>query len=85
MDGPLLLELSDEAFPDELVVTYDLPNQSYRCYETAWSGMKDFKLRSVSPANGRERFGHPVAIYEEVSVSASPADLANNLRTLSRS
>lgn len=85
LDGALLLELKDDALPDELVVVYDLPSQCYRCYETAWSGMRDFKLRPISPVNGRARFGRPAAIYEEIAASTTPADLLVNLKTLSRS
>lgn len=85
LDGALLLELKDDMLPEELVVVYDLPQQRFRCFETAWSGMKDFKLRPTSPVNGRARFGRPAAIFEEVAASESPATLLTLLTTLSKS
>lgn len=79
LDSPLLLEFQHGAPSEELIAVYDLPEQCYRIHETAWSGMQDFKLRPISPANGRVRFGRPVAIYETVAEGVTPATLMDGL------
>lgn len=84
LDGPLLLAIKDDSLPDELVVTYHLSRQQYQCFETARSGMRDFKLRPLSPVNGRARFGRPAAIFRLVAQSATATGLLQHLRTLSR-
>ncbi len=84
LDGPLLLDIQDESFPEELVVTYHLSKEVYQCFETAWSGMRDFKLRPLSPVNGRARFGRPAAIFRLVAQSATAEELLRHLLTSSK-
>lgn len=76
LDGALLLQPCGPGVPDEIVIVYDLTENRYVCYETAWAGMQDFKLKPISPANGRRRFDRPVAIHHRILASDDPNDFA---------
>lgn len=85
IDGPLLLELQSPELPEEVVVIYHPAHQSYYCYETAWSGLQDFKLQAVSPANGKRRFPRPLAIYKTLAIHRDAAGLVQKIKSMNKS
>lgn len=84
LDGALLVQPVGAAFPEEIVITYDLENKTYVCYETSWSGMQDFKLLPKSPANGRARLDRPLGIFRRIASSPVPGDILSAINSLSR-
>ena len=88
LDGALLLHLGTTSVSTDLIITYDLAQGKYVCYEVGWAMMQDFKLLSHSPVNGLPRLPHPVRIVRELTggadVVAFVPELIRRLRTPGR-
>lgn len=80
LDGALLVEPYGPSIPEEHVITYNLMEKAYICYETSWAGMQDFKLLPVSPVNGRARYNCPVAVHSVVVTAPTATEILDRIR-----
>jgi arginine-tRNA-protein transferase len=79
LDAALLLNLQATNAFYSRVITYDLAAGMFRCYDTSFAGLRDFKLQETSPVNGRQRFPNPLRTDIEVATGKTYEEIVTAL------